>query len=80
MHKHPNLGIINYKFCSIFINFGSFVMMKLISFDKIFENSAGIVSLLAMKLNSCSYQPNTPIHVWLRFSYLGNTKNKMFIH
>ena len=30
-------------------------MMKLISFDKIFENSAGIVSLLAIKLNSSSY-------------------------
>ena len=38
--------MINRKFSCTFINFGIFVMIKLIPFDKIFENSAGVVSLL----------------------------------
>ena len=56
-----------------------FAMIKLIPFDKIFENFAGAASLLAQQPNCCSYQPNTPFHVFWRFCRLGNTKNSMFI-
>ena len=35
--------MINYKFSCILIEFGIFLMMKLIQFDKIFEKSAGVV-------------------------------------
>ena len=47
--------MINNKFSCIIINFDIFVMMKLVPFDKIFENSAGVVSFLAKQLNFCSY-------------------------
>ena len=42
------LGMINHMCSCIFINFGIFVLIKLIRFDKIFENSdAGVALLLA---------------------------------
>ena len=37
----------------IFISFGSFVMIKLIPFEKIFENFAGVVLLLAKQVECC---------------------------
>ena len=39
--------MINHKFSGIFINFGIFAMKNLIPLDKIFENSARVVLLLA---------------------------------
>ena len=48
-------SMTNYKFSCIFNNFGIFVMTKLIPFDKIFKNSAGVVSLLVKQSNCCSY-------------------------
>ena len=47
--------MINYKLSYIFINFGIFLMIKLIPSNKIFENSAGVVSLLAKQSNYCPY-------------------------
>ena len=72
--------MINYKCPCIFTNFGSFVMVKLIPFDKIFENSTGVAFLLAKQSNYCSYYPNTPLHIFWRFCHLANTKSWMFIY
>ena len=72
--------MINYKCPCIFTNFGSFVMVKLTPFNKIFENSTGVAFLLAKQSNYCSYYPNTPLHIFWRFCHLANTKSWMFIY
>ena len=49
------ISIIPASFLVFLSNFGIFVIIKLIPFDKIFENSAGAIRLLAKRSNGCSY-------------------------
>ena len=46
--------MINYKFSCIFINFGIFLMIKLIPSDKIFKNSAGVELLFLLTEHAIS--------------------------